>query len=545
MTAPASSAKNATLVALGILASRLMGLVRQKLFAHYLGNGLEAAAFAAATRIPNVLQNLLGEGVLSASFIPSYAGLRAQGRDDDAKALAGAIFGLLSLLVAALVAAGLLGAPWLVSVIAPGYQGEARALTIALVRIIFPGTGVLVLSAWCLGVLNSHKRFFLSYAAPVVWNGAILVVLVVLRDAAPDPLIRAVAWATVVGSVLQFAVQLPAVVRLLGRFDPRPGLGAPGVADVLKGFVPAVAARGVVQVSAYVDTAFATLLTERAVAALSYAQTIALLPVSLFGMAISAAELPDMSADAEKAEAERNQALFARLEAGLGRLAFFVVPSAVAFVALGDVIAAVLLQSGRFTSVDSRLVWFILTGAGVALFAQTSGRLYSSAFYALKDTRTPLRFAALRVAVGIGLGYYAVRVLPAQLGLDAELGVAAITATTGVSAWLEATLLRRALTRRLGRLPQLGPIVAKVAVAALAAGAVGLGVKWALGAWLGFDAQAPGEWGGPLPLPPLGSPLLVAPVVLGSFGLAYGAVALALGVPQAKAVAGRLLRRRK
>ncbi len=522
-----------------------MGLVRQKLFAHYLGNGLEAAAFAAATRIPNVLQNLLGEGVLSASFIPTYAGLRAKGREADAKALAGAIFGLLALLVGLVVAVGLLAAPLLVSLIAPGYQGGARALTIALVRVIFPGTGVLVLSAWCLGVLNSHKRFFLSYAAPVVWNGAILVVLVALRDVDAERLIHAVAWATVLGSALQFAVQLPAVFRLLGRIDPRPSLSAPGVSEVLRGFVPAVAARGVVQVSAYVDTAFATLLTERAVSALSYAQTIALLPVSLFGMAISAAELPDMSADAEKAEAERNQALFVRLEAGLGRLAFFVVPSAVAFVALGDVIAAVLLQGGRFTSVDSRLAWFILMGAGIALFAQTSGRLYSSAFYALKDTKTPLRFAVLRVTLGIGLGYYAVRVLPAQLGLGAELGVAAITATTGVTAWLEMVLLRRALAQRLGRLPNPGPIVAKVGVAAVIAAAVGLGVKWALGAWRGFDAQAPGEWGGSLPLPPLASPLLVAPLVLGSFGVVYGLVALLLRVPQASAVAKRVLRRRQ
>lgn len=522
-----------------------MGLVRQKLFAHYLGNGLEAAAYAAATRIPNVLQNLLGEGVLSASFIPSYAGLRAQGREDDARALAGAIFGLLTLLVGLLVALGLLGAPWLVSAIAPGYQGEARALTIGLVRLIFPGTGVLVLSAWCLGVLNSHKRFFLSYAAPVVWNGAILVALAIFRAEPADRLIHVVAWATVVGSVLQFAVQLPSVVRLLGRFDPRPSLRAPAVREVLTGFLPAVAARGVVQVSAYVDTAFATLLTERAVSALAYAQTIALLPVSLFGMAISAAELPDMSADAGKAEAERNRALFTRLEAGLGRLAFFVVPSAVAFVAVGDVIAAVLLQSGRFTSVDSRLVWFILIGSGAALFAQTSGRLYSSAFYALKDTRTPLKFAALRVTVGVVLGYYAVRVLPAQLGLDAELGVAAITATTGASAWLEVVLLRRALARRLGGLPRPGPVVARVLVAALIAGGVGLAAKWGLGAWLGFDTRAPGEWGGPFPLPPLATPLLVAPVVLGAFGLAYGAVAFALGVPQAKAVAARLLRSRK
>ena len=195
VTEPAQkSGRSAALVAAGILLSRLVGLVRQKLFAHYLGNGLEAAAFAAATRIPNVLQNLLGEGVLSASFIPVYAGLRAKKNDDEARRVAGAVFGLLAVVVAVMVAAGVLAAPLLVEVIAPGYQGPARELTIRLVRLIFPGTGVLVLSAWCLGILNSHKKFFLSYAAPVVWNGCIIAALVLARGEQQDTVATWAAW---------------------------------------------------------------------------------------------------------------------------------------------------------------------------------------------------------------------------------------------------------------------------------------------------------------------------------------------------------------
>lgn len=538
------SGRGAIFVAAGILLSRLVGLVRQKLFAHYLGNGLEAAAYAAATRIPNVLQNLLGEGVLSASFIPVYAGLRAKKDDEAARTVAGAVFGLLAVLVSALVLLGVLAAPLLVDLIAPGYQGHSRELTIQLVRLIFPGTGVLVLSAWCLGILNSHRKFFLSYAAPVVWNGCIIAALLAFRGEAREQLVTWAAWGNVAGSVAQFVVQLPNVLRLLGRFDPKPSLALPAVRQVVTGFLPAVAARGVVQVSAWVDTAYASLISERAVAALTYAQTIALLPISLFGMAISAAELPEMSEDAEKGHDERARALQQRLKAGLERLAFFVVPSAVGFLAAGDLISGALLESGAFTAADSRFTWYLLIGSGVALWAQTSGRLYSSAFYALKDTRTPLKFAALRVGLGVALGYYAVRILPGQLGLPEHLGAVFITVTTGVTAWLEMELLKRALGRQLGGVPGVAPQLARVGAAALVAGAGTLGLKAFLTATYGPSTGAAAEWGGTVLAPPA---LPILPTSLGLlllFAALYGVATLLLGVPQARALAGRVLRRR-
>ncbi len=540
-TTTTRSAKGAALVAAGILLSRLVGLVRQKLFAHFLGSGLEAAAFQAATRIPNVLQNLLGEGVLSASFIPVYASLRAKGDEAAARRVAGAVFGLLSLLVSAVVALGVLGAPWLVALIAPGYDGEARALTITLTRIIFPGTGVLVFSAWCLGILNSHRRFFLSYAAPVVWNGCIIAALVLSRGASQDQVATWAAWGTVAGSLAQFLVQLPAVRALLGHFSPTPSLADADVRQVVRGFGPAVLSRGVVQVSSWVDTAYASLISERAVAALSYAQTIAMLPVSLFGMAISAAELPELSADATKSQQERAQAIFERLRAGLERMAFFVVPSAVAFFCAGDLLAAALLESGRFTAEDSRFSWYLLMGSGVALSAQTSGRLYSSAYYALKDTRSPLRFALVRVTLGIALGYWAVHVLPGWLGLPAHLGAVFITVTTGVTAWVELTLLKRGLRRALGPLPSSRSQLLRVWPAALLAGAATLGLKSALGQRFGTVALA--EFGGAF-FAPVALPRL--PTALGlllTFCAVYGAATLALKVPQATALVGRLTRR--
>lgn len=533
-----------------------MGLVRQKLFAHFLGNGLEAAAFAAATRIPNVLQNLLGEGVLSASFIPVYAGLRAKNEHEEARKVAGAVFGLLCLLVGLMVGLGVLGAPLLVDVLAPGYSealpdltpdqmAHLKALTILLVRLIFPGTGVLVLSAWCLGILNSHKKFFLSYAAPVLWNGCIIVALVLARDEPQGVIVTWAGWGTVIGSVAQFAVQLPNVLALLGGFSPRPSVALPSVQKVISGFGPALLARGVVQISSWVDMAYASLISVRAVSALSYAQTIALLPVSLFGMAISAAELPEMSADATKSVEERTKAIRERLGAGLERMAFFVVPSAVAFLLLGDLIAAALLESGKFTAADSRFTWYLLIGSGIALSAQTSGRLYSSAFYALKDTRTPLKFAALRVTLGIALGYYAVRILPGQLGLPEHLGAVFITVTTGVTAWLEMSLLRHRLRRELGGIPSTGRQLAKVWPAALGAGLVTLGVKVWLGAKFGVVGAVATEWGGAVFAPP---ELPRIPMSLGLLGLycaLYGVGCVVLRVPQASAIVRRVVRRKQ
>src|SRR5262249_15626683 len=158
--------------------------------------------------------------------------------------------------------------------------------------------------------------------------------------------------------------------------------------------------RGVVQVSAYIDTLLATLLPTGAVTGLLNAQLLYTLPVSLFGMSVSAAELPAMAQTAGESDALR-----ARLNSGLRQIAFFVVPSAVAFLALGDTVAAAVLQTGRFRREDSVRVWGILAGASVGLLATTLGRLYSSTYYALRDTRTPLRFAMVRVVLTTVLGY--------------------------------------------------------------------------------------------------------------------------------------------
>jgi putative peptidoglycan lipid II flippase len=450
---------HAVLVAAGILLSRLAGLVRQRVFYRYFGISDAADAFTQAFRIPNFLQNLFGEGVLSASFIPVYSRLLAEGDEEEAGRVAGAIAAILTLVTTVLVLAGVLATPLLIDAIAPGFTGDKRELTIRIVRVLFPGIGLLVLSAWCLGILNSHRRFFLSYAAPVVSSAAMIAAMLAFRRQDQASLAITLAWGAVVGSALQFGIQLPTVLQLVKKLRFQ---WTGNVRTVLQNFTPVFFSRGVVQISAYIDSMFASLLGTGAAAALAAAQTLNTLPVSLFGMAVSAAELPAMSS-------ARQEDLQQRLNTGLRRIAYFVVPSAMAFIALGDVVTAAIFLNGEFTVADSRYVWGILAGSGVGLLASTMGRLYSSAFYALRDTRTPLRFAIVRVVLTTVLGWLA--------AFPLKFGVAGLTASAGVAGWVEFVLLRSAFNRRVGTsgIPPL--VLAKLWASALIAAAAAWAVR--------------------------------------------------------------------
>jgi putative peptidoglycan lipid II flippase len=520
-----SSTHGAVWVGLGIFLSRVAGLVRERVFAHYFGNVVAADAFRAAVRIPNLLQNLLGEGVLSASFIPVYARLRAEEKGQTASQVASVVAALLALLVSVLVALGLLAAPWLVALLAPGFEGAKREATVLLVRILFPGVGLLVLSAWCLGVQNSHRRFFLSYAAPILWNLAQIGALVAGGSVARGyPLAEWLAWGAVLGSLLQLGVQLPVVLRLLGAFRPAFGLVREHVREVTHNLGPVVLGRGVVQLSAYVDSVLASWLPNGAVAALGYAQILYTLPVSLFGMAVSAAELPEMSSVLGSAD-DVHRALRDRLASGLGRIAFFVVPSSVAFLLLGDVLSALLFQTGRFSHDDAVYVWTILGGSAVGLLAATFGRLYASVYYALRDTRTPLRFALVRLALTATLGWIAALELPGWLGISPALGAAGLTASAGVAAWIEFLLLRRSLHARLGRVTLLASLLVKLWLAAGLSAALAWVIRWVLPQGL------------------LDRPVCAGLVILSSYGVVYLAATWLFGVATAREL-GAALRRR-
>ena len=244
------------------------------MFSHYFGLASdEADAFNTGFRIPNLLQNLFGEGALSASFIPVYARLVAAGDEDEADRLAGAVGGLLAFTVSVIVLVGVLATAWLIDLIAPGFEGEKRLLAIRLVRILFPGAGLLVISAWCLGILNSHQKFFLSYAAPVAWNLAMIAALVIVGGRTDlGSLAVVLAWASVAGSALQMAVQLPTVSRVLSQFRPSLDIRSSHVREVVRNFWPVLFSRGVVQISAYIDQLIGSLLPTGAITGLTNVQ---------------------------------------------------------------------------------------------------------------------------------------------------------------------------------------------------------------------------------------------------------------------------------
>jgi putative peptidoglycan lipid II flippase len=515
------SSAGALLVALGIFLSRIAGLIRERIFASYFGNSDAGDAFKSAQKIPNFLQNLFGEGVLSASFIPVYSGLLAKEQEEEANRLAGVVASLLTLITTILVLLGVYFTPLLIDLISPGFEGAKRLLTIRLVQIFFPGTGLLVLSAWCLGVLNSHRKFFLSYVAPVVWNVAQIAALLAFGGSTPiDSLAIKVGWALVIGSALQFIIQLPVVFRLIKRLHLGVNFQLDSVREVIKNFFPVVIARGVVQISGYTDNLLASLLPTGAVSSITYAQILYTLPVSLFGMSVSAAELPAMSSAVGTTE-EVAEILRKKLNNGLQQIAFFVIPSAMAFLALGDVVVATIYQTGKFSASDTRYVWTVLAAFAVGLLAATLGRLYSSTFYALHDTRTPLKFAIIRISISILLGIIFALKVPSWLKIDDSWGTVGIALAAGISGWLELFLLRQNLSKRIGKTALGWAYGAKLWSSAIFAALVALGVKLLIGSQ---------------------HPIIAGVLILAPYGATYFVLTTIFGIPQTRSVIKRVER---
>jgi putative peptidoglycan lipid II flippase len=308
------------------------------------------------------------------------------------------------------------------------------------------------------------------------------------------------------------------MLRLRGGLRSRVR-GGP-VASVFSSFLPVFFGRGVVQISGYVDGLIASLIVSGSVAILGYAQVITMLPVSLFGMSVAAAVLPEMSA-ARGDDASVRAELRATLGDALRRVAFYVVPSAVAFVALGDVIGAALFQTGEFTRDHVVWLWGVLAGSAVGLLAGTLGRLYASTWYALRDTRTPLVFAVVRVTLTAGLGLIASLWLPGLLGLDARWGVAGLTASAGVAAWLEFALLRRSIARRIGTVEVGVRYLVTLWSCAFLAALPAFGIKVAVGA---------------------AHPVVLGVVALSIYGCAYLGLAAAFGIGEVRAVRDRIAR---
>ena len=476
--------------------SRLSGVAREMVLGAFLGTRASADAFGAALRIPKLLQNLLGEGALSASFIPVYAQVLEEGDEEKAGRLAGAVAGLLAVLTGGLVLAAIALAEPLTWIVAPGFGGMRHELTVVLIRIMAGGIGLIVMAAWCLGVLNAHRRFFLSYVAPVLWNVAIVAAVAAagIGGVAEAGIAEAAAWGVLVGGALQFAVQIPAVVSLVPRLRISLRMRLRGVREVARRFGPAVAGRGVVTLSSYVDVVLASLLATGAIAYLDRAQVLYLMPISVFAVSVAAADLPELAR--EQGSLER---MNERLVVGAARVLLFLVFALVAFVTFGRPIVGALYQRVNFTADDTYVVWLVLAAYSLGIVAAGLSRLLQNTCYAAGDVKGPARIAAIRLVFaalgGLVLMIQLDRVavidgeltrlgdLPAFWILDSgirgagdarRLGAVGLALAAAVAAWLELGLLRRRVRRRLGLRPPFGPLAGRLLPGALAAALLGV-----------------------------------------------------------------------
>lgn len=542
-------------VAAGILSSRVVGFLRESVMAYFFGVGAHADVLRTALRMPNVLQNLLGEGTISAAFIPIYSRMVEAGREEDAGRFAGAIFGLLLATVAAFVLLGIVFAAPIVAVLAAGFVDDAAAvaagqmevdrfaLSVQAVRIIFPMTGVLVLSAWALGVLNSHRRFFLPYFAPVLWNTAIIAALFAgaaylfggtsaltapeqATTEAQTDLLFAAFFGALAGGLLQFLVQLPLVFRLMRHFRLSFSRRVAGVQEALRAFGPVVAGRGVAQISSYLDMFLASLLAAGAVSAIGFAQTLYLLPVSLFGMSVAASELPELS----RLTRAQLDAFLERLRRSLSQILFLTVPTIVGYLVFGRLIAGVLFQRGNFDPSDTWLVYTILAAYTLGLLATTLSRLLQNAFWALDDTRTPARIAVVRVVVSTALA------VPLMLLLDRfavadvvglpvagtmnqpYFGAVGLALGAPAGAWVELWRLRVSLRRHASAFRLPWSAAARMIGYALAAAVPAGAAWWLLTGW---------------------PQLIVAPLVVGLYAAGYLLLARLSRAPEMAAWTGR------
>ncbi len=317
-------------------------------------------------------------------------------------------------------------------------------------------------------------------------------------------------------------MQVPQTLALLRKHRIDFARIAAPLKSVFNNLTPVVISRGVVNLSTYVDNILASLLPTGAVAAINYGQLLYMMPISLFGYSVAASELPAMARAAGAMPEQMSAILRTRLNRGLRQIAFMVVPSSAAFVILGDVIVAMIYQSGAFTHTDAIYVWAVLAGSGVGLLAATMGRLYNSAFYALFDTRTPLRFAIIRVVLTLVLGYLCALPLPPLLGIEQKWGVAGLTVSAGIAGWVEFAMLRFALNQRIGWTGLSRSYLAQLWSLAIGAAAIAFFLKLRMA---GFGPRIQGL------------------TVLSVYGGLYFAGAWILKVPELRQLTDQILRR--
>lgn len=465
-----SVARNAGIISLAVMASRILGLVRDQVFAAFFGAGLLYDAFLTAFRIPNLLRDLFAEGALSAAFVTTFTQVQQIKGEQAAFRLSNLVATALVLLLSLICIIGWVFAPSIVYLLAPGFfevPGKAD-LTVHLSRIMIPFLLLIALAAKAMGILNARDNFAVPAIAPVFFNlGSILAGLFLgytvggFLGLSP---IEGMAFGTLVGGFLQFAVQWPSLRRAGFRYRPMLSFTDPGVRQIMRLMGPAIIGTAAVQINVFVNTNFASAIIDPATGAvlngpvswLSYAFRFMQFPIGVFGVAIATATLPPLS----RSTTNPNHDEFRRTLAHSLALVFLLcIPSAVGLAVMGRPIVALVFEHGKFTAFDTVQTANALAAYAIGLTGYAAIKVLSPAFYALNDARTPML-----VSLGsIGVNYAMNSLLVSRFG---HVGLAFSTSTVAlVNFLLLALLMRRRIQRLEGR--RLGSTVARILAASL------------------------------------------------------------------------------
>jgi len=466
----ASVARNAGIVSLAVMASRVLGLVRDQVFAVLFGAGLQYDAFLTAFRIPNLLRDLFAEGALSAAFVTTFTQVQQLKGEQEAFRLSNRVATLLIIVLSFVCIGGWIFAPSIVYLLAPGFfdvPGKAE-LTIQLTRIMIPFLLLIALAAKAMGILNARNVFAIPAIAPVFFNlGSILAGLFlgfsVGRFLGLSP-IEGMAFGTLVGGFLQFAVQWPSLRRAGFRYRPMLSFTDPGVRQIIRLMGPAIIGTAAVQINVFVNTNFASAIIDPAtgiiangpVSWLNYAFRFMQFPIGVFGVAVATATLPTLSRNTNQLD----YGVFRRtLTHSLTLVFLLCIPSAVGLAVLGRPIIALIFEHGKFTSFDTVQTANALAAYAIGLAGYGAIKVVSPAFYALNDARTPMLISLFSIAVN----YVMNSLLVARFG---HVGLAFSTSTVAlVNFLLLALFMRRRLQRLGGR--RLGSTILRICAASV------------------------------------------------------------------------------
>jgi putative peptidoglycan lipid II flippase len=468
-------ARHAGIISLAVMASRVLGLVRDQVFAIFFGAGFHFDAFLTAFRIPNLLRDLFAEGALSAAFVTTFSQVLATKGEKEAIRLSNRVATLMILVITAISVLGWWHAPAIVHMLAPGFYdvpGKAE-LTITLTRIMIPFLLLIALAAQSMGILNARGRFGIPALASAFFNvGSIvggLFLGFVVGPAVGLSAIEGMAYGTLIGGFLQFAVQWPSLIRTGFSYRPMISIRDPGVRQIFSLMGPAIIGTAAVQVNVFVNTNFASFIIDPATGAvangpvswLSYAFRFMQFPIGVFGVAIATAALPSLSRSSAQTDYNEFRQTLAH---SLALVFLLCVPSAVGLAVLSRPIIALIFEHGRFTAFDTIQTGDALAAYAVGLAGYAAVKVLSPAFYALGDARTPMFISLGSIAVNYAMNSLLVK----------SFGHVGLAFSTSAVALVNFLLLAVLIRRRVGRFEgsRLGPTLARICLASIPMAAV-------------------------------------------------------------------------